>query len=375
MDEGTRDKRVIWGMTMGRYVLVVLLCVSVCVAAEAEDRTVTDMVGRTVHLAAVPQRIVCVGPGALRLIVYLEAQGLVVGVESMEKQYPAGRPYWIANRRLNALPTIGPGGAGAINKKPDMEAVLRVAPDLIVATYMEAAVADAVADTLNIPVLVLSYGELAVFDQMVYDSLRLAGEVLDRRARADAVVDFIQDIRRDLDRRTADIAAEAKPGVYVGGIGYRGTHGIESTQRDYIPLDWNHASNVAQRVEATIGSHVLVDKEILLTLDPDVMFIDSAGLPLVREDHHRKRDFYQALTAVVNQRVYVLYPFNYYTTNIGTAMADAYAIGKTIYPSRFADVDLAARADEIYAFLVGRPVYAAMAAEYGQLGQVAPFIR
>jgi iron complex transport system substrate-binding protein len=282
-----------------KFTLVMLLILWITpTIGLAGPLTVKDMAGRTISLKAAPQRIICLGPGALRLIVYLGAQDLVVGVESMEKQYPTGRPYFLAQPQLKALPAIGPGGAGAINKKPDMEAVLRVAPDLIVATYMEAAVADEVADTLGIPVLVLSYGELAVFDQLVYDSLRLAGKILDRQARADAVIDFIKGLRKDLERRSADISDETKPGVYVGGIGYRGTHGIESTQGDYIPLDWNHAVNVAQRVRATVGGHVLVDKEILLGLNPDVIFIDGAGLPLMREDYRKKPGFYQALTAV-----------------------------------------------------------------------------
>ena len=354
---------------MRRILLVLLFCLGIYVTAGAAEMTVTDMVGRTVGLKAAPERIVCVGPGALRLIVYLGAQDRLAGIEGMEKTYPTGRPYWIANPQLGSLPVIGPGGAGAINKKPDMEAVLRAAPDLIFATYMEKAVADDVADTLGIPVLVLSYGELAVFDQMVYDSLRLVGRVLDRQARAEAVIEFIRSIRQDLARRTADIADDGKPGVYVGGIGYRGTHGIESTQRDYIPLDWNHAVNVAQKVEATIGSHVMMDKERLLALDPDVIFIDSAGLPLVKEDCLRKPDFYRALRAVQQQQVYTLYPFNYYTTNIDTAMADAYAIGKTIYPERFADVDLPGKADAIYTFLVGKPVYDRMQKDFGALGK------
>jgi iron complex transport system substrate-binding protein len=357
-----------------KFTLVMLLILWITpTIGLAGPLTVKDMAGRTISLKAVPQRIICLGPGALRLIVYLGAQDLLVGVESMEKQYPTGRPYFLANPQLKALPAIGPGGAGAINKKPDMEAVLRVAPDLIFATYMEAAVADEVADTLGIPVVVLSYGELAVFDQLVFDSLRLAGKVLNRGARADAVIDFINGIRTDLDRRTAAIPDETKPGVYVGGIGYRGTHGIESTQRDYIPLDWIHSVNVAQRVKATIGSHVMVDKEILLGLNPDVLFIDGAGLPLVREDYRKKPDFYQALTAIKGQRVYTLLPFNYYTTNLDTAMVDAYAIGKILYPEGFVDVDLTKQADAIYTFLVGKPVTTQIQADFGTLGQPVRF--
>jgi iron complex transport system substrate-binding protein len=275
-----------------------LLLVLIISAANVEGMIVKDMAGRPVSLTTQPQRIVCIGPGALRLIVYLEAQNMLVGVESMEKQHPAGRPYWIAQPHLQALPVIGPGGSGAINKKPDMEAVLRVAPDLIVATYMETAMADEVSGTLGIPVVVLSYGELAVFDQRVFDSLRLAGKILNREARADAVIDFINGIRTDLDRRTADVSDQLPVKVFVGGIGYRGSQGIESTQRDYIPLDWNHTVNAAQQVQATVGSHVMVDKEILLELDPDVIFIDGGGLDLVKADYRRKPDFYPGADGV-----------------------------------------------------------------------------
>ena len=357
-----------------KFLLVFIMIPGFCFPASAASMSLTDIAGRRVTVSEPPARIICVGPGALRLIVYLEAQDRVVGVESMEKRHASGRPYWLAHPQLRTLPVIGPGGPGAINKKPDMEAVLRAAPDLIFATYLDARLADEVSAILNIPVVVLSYGELAVFDTTVYESLTLAGTILDRNARADAVIAFIEGVRADLSRRTRDAGADAGPGVFVGGIGHRGAHGIESTQRDYIPLDWNHAANVARQVQATLGSHVLVDKEMLLGLDPDLIFIDGGGLALVSEDFRKKPDFYTALTAFRKKKVYTLLPFNFYTTNIGTAMADAYAIGKTIYPARFTDVDLAAKADEIYTFLVGHPVYAKMRLTYGELGQVAPFI-
>jgi iron complex transport system substrate-binding protein len=354
---------------------LMLLLAGITTTAVAQPLRVTDMVGRRVTVPDRPARIVCIGPGALRLIVYLETQGRVVGVESMEKRNATGRPYWLAHPQLRMLPVIGPGGPAAINKKPDMEAVLRAAPDLIFATYLDADVADTVAGTLGIPVVVLSYGELAVFDTTVYDALRLAGIILGKKKRADAVIEFIDGARTDLHRRTIEIPDEERPGVFVGGIGYRGAHGIESTQRDYIPLDWSHAVNVAQQVEATIGSHVLVDKEVLLGLDPDVIFIDGGGLALVAEAYRRKPDLYGALKAFRQKKVFTLLPFNFYTTNIGTAMADAYAIGKTLYPDRFTDVDLAAKADEIYTFMVGQPVYAQMTSDFGPLGEPVMFGR
>ena len=57
-------------------------------------------------------------------------------------------------------------------------------------------------------------------------------------------------------------------------------------------------------------------------------------------------------------------------TNIGTAMADAYFIGKVLYPERFEDVDPVQKANEIYEFLVGKPVYGEMANQFGGFGKI-----
>ena len=93
-------------------------------ASGDEPGGLKDLAGRQVDIHQVPRRIVCLGPGSLRLIVYLQVTDLLVGVESMEKRFSSSRPYWIAHPELRRLPTVSPGGAGAINKIPDLEAIL-----------------------------------------------------------------------------------------------------------------------------------------------------------------------------------------------------------------------------------------------------------
>lgn len=99
--------------------------------------------------------------------------------------------------------------------------------------------------------------------------------------------------------------------------------------------------------------------------------MDAGGYGLIKEDFEKKPQFYQSLKAFQNGRVYVLLPYIYYVANIGTAMADAHGAGKVLYPERFKDIDLPTKADEIYTFLVGVPVYKEMARDFGQL--MAPF--
>jgi len=344
------------------------------VNAMAQSPIATDLAGRKVSAPFDPQRIVCLGPGTLRLIVYLQAEKKVVGVEALEKNFPRGRPYWIAHPELTALPTCGPGGVAAINSKPDLETILKLAPEVIFATYMDADLADDVQALLGIPVVVLSYGDFSTFDEVVYDALRIAATFLNRVNRAEAVIQSIENWRADLSRRTKDIPMKKRPRAYVGGIGFRNVQGIESTQRHYPPLDWVHANNLAASIENNAGSHVVVAKEMLLKLDPAFIFIDGGGLSLVSGDVARKPAYYRALTAFSKRRVYVLHPFNWYVTNIDTALTNAYAAGKILYPDRFKDIDPEKKADEIYTELVGRPAYKEMKADYGLIGRVAPFV-
>ena len=348
--------------------LALALWLAMTATALAQPLTITDLAGRQVIIPDQPRRVVCLAPGSLRLVVYLQAQDRVVGVEDLEKKNPHGRPYWLAHPELAKLPTVGPGGPGSINREPDLEAVMRVDPEVVFVTNMDPPLADRVQARVGAPVVVLSYGRFASFDPVVYDSIRLAGRILGRGKRAEAVVGFIETARQDLQTRSAGLADGQRALAYIGGIGFRGEHGLESTDSQYIPFAWVGVDNLAM----TWGKagHQFVDREQLLALDPAVIFVDGGGLGRVREDAARRPEFYRGLRAFREGRAYQLHPFNWYVTNLGVALADAYAIGKRLYPGRYAEVDPAAKADEIYAFLVGKPVQAQMAARYGELGRV-----
>jgi iron complex transport system substrate-binding protein len=351
------------------WILGMVLSLAGGQAMAGEPLTVTDMGGRKVAVPAGPRRIIAIGPGALRLICYLNAKERVVAIENFEKVRGQGRPYWIASPDLKDLPVIGAGGPQHINKEPDLEAVLKAKPDVIFATYMKPPTADTLQKKIGIPVVILTYGPFPAFNEKLYDSLRLAGSILGKGDRAEAVIGFIEGARKDLLKRTEGIDSARRPTVYIGGIGFRGLQGIESTDPTYIPLEWVRGNNIAAGISKE--SHLFIDREKLLMWNPDVIFVDGGGYRLIKQDFEKKPQFYQGLKAFQNGRVYVLLPYIYYVANIGTAIADAYGAGKVLYPDRFKDIDPPEKADEIYRFLVGSPVYKEMARELGQL--LAPF--
>jgi iron complex transport system substrate-binding protein len=117
--------------------------------------------------------------------------------------------------------------------------------------------------------------------------------------------------------------------------------------------------------------HSNIAKEKIVEWNPDILFMDLSTLQMganVDALHELKTDpAYQTLTAVKTGKVYGLLPYNWYTQNFGSILANAYFIGKVLYPNRFADIDPAAKADEIYTFFVEKPVFHQMDAAFGGL--------
>ena len=81
----------------------------------AQNRmTVVDLEKRKVEVPSNPDKILCLGPGSLRLICYLGMTPKVAGVERFEKTPPVERAYLWANPDLAKLPSVGPGGPDAV---------------------------------------------------------------------------------------------------------------------------------------------------------------------------------------------------------------------------------------------------------------------
>ncbi|OCZ50931.1 hypothetical protein A7D23_13880 [Dehalobacter sp. TeCB1] len=323
--------------------------------------TVTDTLGRQVEINGTAKKVVAIGPGALRLCCYFENTDIFAGIEQMEIDSPTGRPYLYANPSLAKLPVIGPGGP---NNAPNPEQILAVKPDVIFTTYAaDQATADNLQSKTGIPVVALSYGQTSTFDPKVDVSLTLIGKIIGMDKRAQELVGLMAQYKTDLDTRTKDVADTQKPSAYVGGLGMKGVHGIESTQGNYSLFNAVHAKNVVDETGKT-GS-LMIDKEKLISWNPDKIFLDGAGYPSVLEDYKKNPKFYQSLSAVKNGELYALLPYNYYTTNIDTSIADAYYIGKVLYPEQFKDIDPEKKAAEIYQALLGKDAYAQMAKDFG----------
>ena len=338
-------------------------------ASEASEFiTVTDSLGREVTVPVSPEKVVCSNSGCLRYLTYLGAQDTIVGVDDIEIEETifSARPYSIANPQFKDYPLIG-----EFRGNDDPEKIVAAGPDVIFKTYVESADdADELSAKTGVPVVCLNYGDLTTYRDDAYQSLRIMGTVMGKEDRAEEVISYLNGLITDLNDRTAGISEAEKTTAFIGGIAYRGPHGFQSTEPTYPPFVFVNAANVAGDMGT---AHADVAKEKIVEWNPDVLFVDLSTLQTTPNAITELSDdpSYQQLDAVVSGEVYGVLPYNWYTQNHGSIMADAYYVGTVLYPEQFSDIDPVTKADEIYAFLVEKPVFEEMKASFSGL----PFTR
>lgn len=339
---------------------VFLLCQAV------SARTVVDSAGRSVEIPENIRQVICSGPGCLRLLTYLQAQQLAVAVDSAECLFRSAdtRPYAIANPQFKTLPLFGELRG---NDNPELILSLSLRPQVIFKTYSGMGHdPEELQKKTGIPVVVLAYGNLTGGRSLLLESLDIMADVVGKKERAKAVRGYFERQIDDLAARCAAISPRQAPSVYIGGVAFKGLHGFRSTEPAYAPFVLVNARCPANdKTAAATGLSVSdIAKENILEWGPDFLFLDlsslrpGAGGGALRE---LKTDpVYQALTAVRRGRVHGVLPYNSYSTNYGSALANAYYVGKVLYPDRFADIDPRAKADAIYNFLVGDAVFSSI---------------
>jgi len=329
--------------------------------AGSAEAAIVDASGQVWEVAAPPERVLCSGSGCLRLLTYLGAQDRIVGVEDIEKRVQAvdPRPYFLANRRFAEKPLVGEF-RGFL--RPELVLGLEKTPQVIFKTDPESGTpAGKIQSATGIPVIPLVYGNLTSQSEALYASLRTMGKVMGKQARAEELVRYINSTVRDLEKRTAGIPEPLRKRVYVGGISFRGSHGLLSTELGYPPFVFTGSLTMGKDSGKGGAERAAVSKEDLLAWNPQVLFVDLSTLDTDNKANAleglRSDPLWKELEAVRNGRVYGLLPYNWYTQNFECILANAYFVGKVLYPERFRDVDPAKKADEIIRFFVGKALF------------------
>ena len=339
-------------LRQNHFKIVILLLMILLFSSTINAVAINDLAGRKIEIPEKIDKIAAVGPGALRLLVYLEAEEKVVGIEEFEKRNQK-RPYILAQKELLKLPVIGPQFGG------DAELIAAQDPDLIIASYLSKAQMNTLQKKTSIPVVSINNGSPGSMTEKEFKkALTFLAEILKKEERAEELINYFNQSKLELKSRTA--AAEISMTVYIGGIGNKGAQGITSTESNYPPFTYLDLKNI---IEEENKSNFTISKEQFLLENPDLIFIDQGGIELVKND--LKREEFKYLKSYQNNNIYQLLPYNHYTTNFATMLADAYYIAKIIYPEEFKNLKVEKKADQIYKKFVGEAVYTEMAEIFG----------
>lgn len=356
-----------------KRILALLLCAAMCLSicmgsiqnafAEAEETTVTDMIGREVTVTPGSyKRVVCIGAGALRMYTYIGDVDLLCGVEDIDntslaerpKMFDAvARPYVLAYGDVfNTLPSCGVGGPMA--QTAEAEKILACNPDIVISEFEDVEKEDALQEQLGVPVITLKAGARGVFDEAFYGSMELLGKIFDREEKAAQLVEFVQSEAAEITARTAGIAEEDKPSVYICGLGNWGTTNHLMTAEKYVSFQVANVKNVLADTGAKGIQPIEEEKFVELGDSMDIMFFDAAAVKNIKPLYQEEPTMFDTCKAWQNGEVYLEMAYNAYYTNFEIALLNTWFIAKTVYPEQFEDIDLTDKANEITKMFLGQ---------------------
>ena len=330
--------------------MVTLVLLVFTMSAQA-DKTVTDQLGRQVILPDNIERAVVLQHQTLNIIVQLNATDKVVGILAGWKRQ-LGANYIRLAPELASLPM--PGDLSQVN----IESLLALSPQVVFVTNYAPADMIAQIENVGIPVVAISLrqdseteknkvnpameDEETAYNEGLKQGIRLIGDVLNKQQEAADLLTYTFEKRAEVAKRLSDLSPEQRVRVYMANPDLA-TYGSGK----YTGLMMQHAGamNVAA---ATIKGFKQVSIENVLSWDPEVIFVQERYPTVV--DQIKNDKAWQNITAVKNQRIYLMPE---YAKAWGYPMPEALAIGelwmaKTLYPERFADVDMAKEENDYY---------------------------
>ena len=325
-------------------------------APDEAEVTVTDMIGRQETIVPGSYKsVVCIGAGALRMYSYVGDVSLLAGVEDIDNtslsERPmmfdsVARPYVLAyGETFNTLPSCGVGGPMA--QTAEAEKILSCDPDIVISEYEDVDKSDALQEQLGVPVITLKAGSRGVFDDAFYGSMELLGQVFGEEEKAAALNKYVRDQAAEITARTADIADEEKPSVYVCGLGNWGTTDHLMTAENYVSFEIANVKNVLSDTGTQGIQPIEEEKFVSIGADMDMINMDAAAVKNIKPLYQEDPTMFDTCKAWNEGDVYLEMAYNAYYTNYEIALINTWFIAKTVYPEAFADIDMTEKTNEV----------------------------
>ncbi len=250
----------------------------------AKPITLTDGMNRAVTLPAPAQRVVSMAPNLSEILFAIGAGSQVIGRDEFS-DYPA---------EVKALPSIG-GSMGKYN----MEAIVSLKPDLVLATSINTA--DQVQSLEKLGLTVYMLPNPTTLDEM-YQNLETVAQLTGRQAEAVKLVDSLKTRVAAVDSKIA--AVKDRPLVY---------YELDATDPN-APYTAGPGSFVDQLIQEAGGKNAgsalkdqwaQISVEQLLVVNPDIIILGDAAYG-VTADQVKQRAGWSAIKAVQGSKIFTM---------------------------------------------------------------------
>jgi iron complex transport system substrate-binding protein len=317
------------------YLLIALMllgCLGVCEDARANSKTVTivDSTGRSVNVSLPVERIVCISSRASEIVYALGDGDKIVGRDS----------YSFFPKSLEGVPVVA-----ASSYKPDVEAILKINPGLVVADSMLSKDNRKKIETGGVPVIVETALEPTTIDAFV-NHLGLA---LEEEERAKEIIKFINKYQDIVDERLAGLEEKDKPKVFFEFAHPYNTAASGTT--------FHNLTSAAGGINIAADEPVqypVVDAEWVIKKNPDIIFSYAYTADLEENLTDEMKDVRAEIfarpalsdvKAIKDDRVYIL--GDPVAWGIRSIVGELY-LAKWFHPDLFKDIDPEAVLGEIH---------------------------
>lgn len=305
-------------------VIWVLIFASLLIAAgSAENVTVVDLTGRSVSVQAPVHKVVSLGTGVAGYIYALDGGECLVGRDSYS-HFPPG----LVDVQI----------AGKSSYSPDLELIVELQPDLVIADTMLSDEDQKEIEEAGIPVLMEWISDPLKETKVMEDLGLLTG----RADRAREIIDFITEYRDMVRERTSGLSKEERPKVFIEWAGTPYYTVANGSSLDTL-VELAGGVNIAKNYGNGSHSYPTVSPEWVVTMDPDVIIqtrsrdapYSEAELEGIREEILARPEL-QDVSAVKAGQVYVITGEIMYS--VRSVISELY-LAKWLHPDLFEDID------------------------------------
>ena len=256
-----------------------LLCLS-CASPPPAGNVVDDL-DRTINIDEIPQRIISLAPSNTEILFALGLGDRMVGVTEY-CNFPEAA---IAKPKVGGFSTV------------DIEKVVSLEPDLVLATQIHSKTAIPALEKLGITALALAPGSL---DEVIND-ISLVGKITGQDKQASQLVDSLRTRIEAIASRTQNLAPGQRPRVlYLTWHDPLITAGTETLVDDII------SKAGGQNIAYDISGHKAIALETVIHRDPQVI-IASIGMGTGEDlpwQYAKNEPRLKNTEALLNDRVY-----------------------------------------------------------------------